>query len=244
VVDNKTTSTVAGPFRKNPIARTIGIIISPRSTFNDIVKTPTWLFPFLLVTVVGVLWAYLKSDLIAQGQVDFMSKINIPSLPENQIQMMTEKSGNKWIWITPLYGTPFAFLGMTLLYWFSGNVVFGGKATFKMIFSIVSWSWVVSIIGWSVSCSIQLLRWDYTPPLSLAFLVPRESFQISFLYFLLSQIDLVYLWVVFIAGIGVSAVYKFSIMKGVSITVFWCIIYILMMATFDMLPFLLFGANK
>lgn len=241
MTDNTATSPPTEKSRMSIIARIIGVIISPKSTFEDIAKAPTWLVPFMLVTLVAVLLAYLKGDLIAQGQIEFMNKINLSIFTEDQVHEMAEKT-RKWGWITPFYGHPFAVFCMTLLYWFSGSILFHGKAKFKMIFSVVSWSWVVSIVGWSISVSIQLWRWDYTPPLSLAFLVPRD--QITFLYFVLSQIDLVYLWVIVVAGIGLAAVYKFSTTKGVSITVIWCIIYILVMSAYDMLPFLYFGPTK
>lgn len=82
------------------ISRIIGVITSPRPTFDDIVQRPTWLVPFVLVVALGVLNSYLLIDLIAKAQVEQMSQN--PNVTEQQIEMTTN--------ITKSYGWMFAIV--------------------------------------------------------------------------------------------------------------------------------------
>ncbi|MCA9743747.1 MAG: YIP1 family protein [Deferribacteres bacterium] len=204
------------------ISRIIGVITSPRPTFDDIVQRPTWLVPFVLVVALGVLNSYLLIDLIAKAQVEQMSQN--PNVTEQQIEMTTNIT-KSYGWMFAIVTTPLFYVIVGAVLLFTGNVILGGESRFKVLFSVTCWSGVISIITSAITVPIMLSRGAIESPTSLAFLAPSDD-KTSFLYSLLSSLDLLTIWYVAVMGIGVAAAYKFTNQKGITVTATWWIILI------------------
>src|SRR5215475_8423380 len=61
-----TTPVAAGvpeaPGRINHLGRILGVFFSPKPTFEDIVRRPTWVLPVVLMTVLGLLTAFFLNQ--------------------------------------------------------------------------------------------------------------------------------------------------------------------------------------
>jgi hypothetical protein len=206
----------------DPFARIIGIITSPRQTFEDIVKNPNWVLPFILVIAVGVLSSYFLKDLIIDLQLEQMSKN--PNVTEQQLEIT--ESMMQYSWVFALIFVPIFYVIAAAVLLFTGNVILGGESKFKTIFSVTCWSGIVSIVTSAISVPLMLSRGEMVSPTSLAFLAPSDD-KTTFLYSFLSSIDLLTIWYVAVMGIGVAAAYKFTNQKGIMVTGIWWLIIVL-----------------
>ncbi|MFQ5627816.1 MAG: Yip1 family protein [bacterium] len=206
----------------SPISRIIGVITSPRQTFEDIVKNPNWVLPFVLVIAVGVLSSFLLRDLIIDMQLEQMSKN--PNVTEQQIEMT--ESMMQYSWVFALIFVPIFYVLAAAVLFFTGNVILGGESKFKTIFSVTCWSGIVSIVTSAISVPLMLSRGEMVSPTSLVFFAPSDD-KTTFLYSLFSSIDLLTIWYVVVMGIGVAAAYKFTNQKGIMVTVVWWLIIVL-----------------
>jgi hypothetical protein len=121
--------------------------------------------------------------------------------------------------LAPLIFMPIMYLLFAGVFMFVGNVILGGETKFKIPFSVVCWSGIVTLLSSIVNVPLMLSRGNMASPTSLAFLGGEDKG--SPIYFLLSQLDLFYFWWLAVLGIGFAAVYKFANQKGI-ITVFAC----------------------
>jgi len=221
---------------KSPIELAIDIFMSPRTAFEHIVQKPTWVVPIVLVIVVGCIWAVLTAPLMMDFQYEMMSSIE--KFPAAQLEEMANNENN-YAWVTPIIATPIIFLIITGVYLLTGNFIFGGQATFKQVWSVVCWSWVINIVGSSIMFGSMLGLGEFGSATSLAFIFGIEKYSLAF--FIFNQIDLLVLWQVAVAGIGLSVLYNFSQVKGISITIFWWLLFVISMAGLSRLPFIMMG---
>ena len=208
----------------SPISRMIGIITSPRATFEDIVQRPTWLLPFLLLIIASVATAYLILDLVVAAQVEQMSKN--PQITQEQIEVITGGTEKYW-WVVALISPIIMYIlipAVVLL--FTGNVILGGESKFKTVFAVTCWSHITSVLASIIFVPLVRLKGALESPTSLAFLSPSDD-KTSFLYVLFSSLDLLRIWPVVVLGIGIAAAYKFTNQKGITVTVVLWLIYIL-----------------
>src|SRR5262244_2311197 len=59
------TTPVGGPDASGPVnhfGRLMGVFFSPKATFQDIAARPSWLVPVLLMTVLGVVTAFVMNQ--------------------------------------------------------------------------------------------------------------------------------------------------------------------------------------
>ena len=219
---------------RNILARIVGVILSPKEAMQDIARHPTWLIPLLLLVLTGVLSGYFLQDLIWQQAMEQIQ--NNPKLSPDQIQQSlatAEKITKIGAIAGPLIFVPLLYLLFAGVLLFTGNILLGGEARFKTIFSVVCWSGMVSIVGSLITIPIMLSRGAMVSATSLTFLAPEAEMQ-SVTYFLLSQFDLFYLWWLAVMGVGLAAAYKFTIQKGIVIVFSWWVVYLLIASAIKM----------
>jgi hypothetical protein len=170
----------------------------------------------VILVIASGISGYLLQDLIVDQALEEMARDG----KMTQAQMdATVPWIEKSALFAPLIFTPIVFLLVAGVFMFVGNVVMGGETKFKIPFSVVCWSGIVTLLSTLVNLPLMLSRSDMTSPTSLAFLGGEDKG--SPIFFLLSQLDLFYLWWLVIMGIGFAATYKFTNQKGI-VTVFAC----------------------
>lgn len=210
------------------IDRIVGVFTSPRATMENIVAFPTWLPPLILIAVVSAVAAFSLKDVIIDTQLEKMQ--SDPNMTAEQLEKITpvlEKSVPITTVAMGLLGTPLFYAIAAGVLLFVGNFILGGSASFKTLFSVISWSGLINVIGAAVNTPVMISRGVMEGAASLAVLMPPDESK-SLLYFFLTQIDLFMIWWLLVVGFGFAAAYKFTTKKSMTtVFVLWGIILVI-----------------
>lgn len=205
------------------IQRLIGVLTSPRATFDDIAKRPTWIFPMILLIVVGATSGYFLQDIVWDNAVEQIQQKN-PGMDPSALgtaETITRIS----TWAAPIVTTPLFYLVIAGLFLFTGNILLGGDGRFKQAFAAVSWSGIVTIVSSIINIPVMVSKGELNSATNLTFLAPSAEKE-SLIFFILSQFDLFLVWWVVVMGIGLAAIYKFTSQKGITVVAIWWVIYL------------------
>ena len=131
----------------------IGVLLSPKTTFEAVVAAPQWLAMLLIVTVAS---AALAGGFYATsvGQRAYIEKSGQASAllgreANDQQQRMAERIAHYMpyvVGIGTLIGAPLVSLAIAGLVFLVGSAV-GGLVKFKQVFAVVVYANVVSLVG-------------------------------------------------------------------------------------------------
>jgi len=221
-----------------------GIFISPRETFESLDRKPTWLVPFIIIAVMTLGMTLLTRDI---GVQDMMAKFQASELPQEQIDKIAAQSQGvgKYIQMVLIPVATLAiwaiFAGILL---FCGNTLLGGSAKFKKLFSMMSWSSLVSCLAIIVNTAIILSKGTtqgVTTSLAVLLPVPGLSDKPSIFYRLLSKFDLFTIWSLVLWTIGLSVIYKFTVKKSAGLVIALWAVWIVISIAFGSLFGPMFG---
>jgi hypothetical protein len=200
------------------ISRIIGVITSPRATFQNIVAAPRPVgVLFIVATVIGI--GSLAPQLTEKGrqasvemQTKVIERMGQPVTPEMQARI-EEGSRSPVRKVVSLVGTyiviPIFALIFAGIYWAAFNTIMGGTASFKQVLAIVTHSQVIGALGMLAALPIMMSTGKMTMagPFNLGALVPMLE-EGSTLVSFLSSISVFSLWAFFVTGIGLGVLYK------------------------------------
>ena len=212
----------------NIMQRMIGIFTGPAQVFKYLKDKPDFLIPLLLAILIGMSSGFLFYDIAINDQIaNIEQNDRIPDDQKGQIldRMEGSKTGPMRL-ISPLVIGPLGiflfYVLITLIFWFIGNVLLGGKAKFKQVFSILSYSYLIIIIMETIVklpliLSKQTLKIDMSPGVLI------DTAGISeILSRFVGSFDIFHIWFLVVFGIGFSIIYGFSKLKGlVSVFIAW-----------------------
>jgi hypothetical protein len=203
---------------KSLVARFVGIITSPRETFEAVAAHPSWL---LMATVVVVLTAaptlwFQMTEVGRQAMLDESVRqmqafgMNVSDQVYDAMRKsMMEPSLLRTVW------SVVAIVVMSGLMWalIAGlatgiiGVLMSGSGTFKQAFTAVVHSSVISVIGVLVITPLNYFRESMTSATNLGVLMPFLP-DGSFLARLFGMMDLFRLWWLAVLAIGFGVVFK------------------------------------
>jgi len=203
----------------------VSIIDRPAVTMSYVGKKPgwAWVAPAFLVlvglAVFSVVTAPLASEL-AQRQVQQQMASVPPQQAEQMANQIERFTSPTWVAGFSIVGGLITLAVMWLVWagvlYFLGLVA-GGEASFAQSFALLAWSW----IPYSVRHLTQAAYIAYSGQLilnqGLSFLVAtgdQTKDAANWLYGLLSQFDLFYLWHLILVVVGLAAVGRFSKTKA------------------------------
>ncbi len=207
------------------VQRLIGIFTQPGKVFNALRSKPDFIIPLVITILMSIFSGYMVYDVALDDSIQRIEQNE--KFSEQQKDKMIEniESRRLGVWRTvsivafPTVGVVVIVLLVTLIFWFVGNVVLGGKATFKQLLSAYSYSWLIyGVPGTLVSTWLILKYQTLKIPINLAALMP-ESAGGTALYRFLESVDIFTVWFLIVFGIGFATMYRFSRQKGL-ITVF------------------------
>jgi hypothetical protein len=200
----------------SPVARIIGVFFSPKSTFEDIVRKPSWMLPILLTTILSILVSVAINQRI--NWREFMSQ-QIEKSPR-AAQMSAEQKqqqiegGAKF---TPPFTYAIGVLGpmvitliITLVMWGAYSLFGGASTNFTTAFSITAHAFLTGLVSSPLFILILYLKPYGTADLdnpvaaNLAAFLPDESAK--WLVALCKSIDLFTFWTLILLAIGFTAV--------------------------------------
>jgi hypothetical protein len=200
----------------SPIGRIFGVLFSPKATFEDIARKPSWLLPVLISTILGI-----ASTVVLNQRVDWrdyiMQQIEKSSragnLSTEQKQNQAEMSAKVTVYIVYLAGAIgsvcFAVVVgavMMLAY----NLFAGAGASFSQSFAIAAHTLVVGTVSTPIFLLVLLLRSkgtiDPENPVAtnIAAFLPEDSAK--WLLTLCKSIDTFTIWMLVLLAIGFAAI--------------------------------------
>jgi hypothetical protein len=202
---------------KGLIARAIGIITSPKATFEDVVRSPRPLgILFVCSVIIGI--AQSVPQFTERGrqaaldmQVQQVERFTGQTISDQQYRAM-ERQMRVGTYIGPIFVLIFMTiwsLVQTAILWAIFNAMLGGTATFKQVLAVVTHSTVIGALGIVVAAPIMLYQGTMSMggPFNLGVLVPMLD-EGSFLARFLGVINVFTIWGLIVLAIGLGVLYR------------------------------------
>jgi hypothetical protein len=196
-----------------------GVFFEPQATFEEVDRRPNWLLPLLAMIIISIAAASLVVNTIGlenivRGQIEANSRVQ--QMPPEQREQIVEQAVNSpltsvMMYVGPILGPIIIVLVVAGLLMLASTLT-GGQATFKKVFSVNSHVFFFSYVVASVLSVVVVLlspdpaEIDIQNPVAtnLGFLVART--ESPALYSLLSSIDLVSFYTIYLLGLGLAVV--------------------------------------
>ncbi len=217
----------------NHFGRMLDVLFSPKQTFEDIARRPSWLAPMALFCILGLGFAWVMNQRVDWGsfirqQAEKSSRF--AQLSEQQKQRALEpqtKYAPMFAYAIGLLGSPILVLVMAGVYLGAFNLFAGAGLRFGQSFGITTHALMPSVIASVLGMVTMLLksRGDVDPERLLASnvaaLLPGDvpRWQVS----LGSSLDIFWIWVLVLAGAGFAAANPKKISAGKGIAVVFAI---------------------
>ncbi len=214
----------------NFIERIIGIFTKPTHVFEYLRLKPDFLTPIIVTMIISLITSFLVYDIAINEQiVRYEQNDRIPDEQKERIieGIEASKSGPRRIIYTtvfPILGVLVIFLVVSAIFLFIGNVLLGGKASFKKVLSVYGYSYLIvvllgTIVKLPLMLSKQTMKIDLSPAVFLG-----GSAEGTALQRFISSFDIFNIWFLIVFGLGMAIIYRFSQLKGVvSVLIAWLI---------------------
>lgn len=199
------------------LQRAIGVVTSPRATFESIVAHPR---PFGILFLVAIAIG-LASGLpqmtesgrqaVLDAQIRSTEQWTGQPASAEQIARMEQFSryNGPIAIVSSFIFLPVVSLLLTAIYWALFNAILGGTASFKQVLAVVTHSQVISALGAIIGVPIQIMQGTMSMggPFNLGALAPMLE-EGSALASFLGAISVFSLWGVFVTAIGLAVLYR------------------------------------
>jgi hypothetical protein len=221
--------------------RLIDTFIAPSKTITDILRDQSWWLPFLLGIVVsyGYMFVVQKQvgwDTVAQNTLNQDPKAqerlaNASPEAKAQAQTFTLAIIKYSFFASPLLALLFAAI-FSLVLWATINLFFGGHATFGRVFAVWMYGTLPLLIK-SILAVITLFAgldkesFNLSNPVgtNIGYFLPIDSAK--WLTTLATSLDMIWIWTLILAGIGLAIVAKVKRGSGLSAVFGWWLLILL-----------------
>ena len=201
----------------SPVGRIIGMFFSPKPTFEDIVRRPSWIAPVALILVLSLVGVVsLNSHFDWRGYISqqIEKSPRASSLSADQKQQQIEGGAKFAPIMAYAFGIPVPILMLlvvALVYWGAYNLMAGAGANFAQSFAIIAHAWVpISVTGSIIFLLVLFIKpvgsFDLDNPVAtnLAVILPEDASK--WLQGLCKNVDLFEIWKLLLIGMGFAAV--------------------------------------
>ncbi|NOZ62730.1 MAG: YIP1 family protein [Calditrichaeota bacterium] len=201
----------------NFFEKLINVFFAPRKTMESIDRKPLWVLPFIVVLVLITLFTALTINISLQEQLPKQrAAMEEKGMSTDQIDNAMEighKVGKIIGPISALIVSGIFTALMALIIWFVGNIVLGGLAPFKKVFTVYVYSTFISILGMFIKLPLIFQKKTMDINFSLASFFNPDNIN-KFMYSFLKSIEVFEVWRFFVLAIGFAVVYRFSMKKS------------------------------
>jgi hypothetical protein len=196
------------------VTRLIGVVFSPRDAYTAVAANPRWLGAMVLCGLVYIAaQAIFLSTAVGQNasldqQLSVMKTLGI-TVTDQMVQQMQSRlayapysAAAGIVVFLPLFCAVVAGLLLAVF-----TAILGGGATFRQVYAVVAHSLVIGAIQQVFTFPIMYARGDMASPTKLSVFFPTLD-EMGFATYLLSAIDLFYIWSLINTSIGVAVLYK------------------------------------
>ncbi len=198
------------------LQKVAGVFTSPGNAFASIAQNPTWLLPIIIYIVVNLVFIYFAYDIIIRDtliqQEETMIERGMESAQIEQALTTTENIMKYTIPIFSVIMPMILILIVSAVFLFVVNVVMGGKASFKSLFSVTSYSFLIVCLSALIMLPLVLAKDTMYVSLSLASMLSEEA-RNTFMYQLLLKVDIFWIWWIGVYSIGLACIYKMKTQK-------------------------------
>jgi len=201
----------------SPIGRIVGMFFSPKATFEDIVRKPSWILPTLIILVLATAGVVALNhhfdwhNYVLQQMEKSPQAANLSADQKEQQAATAAKFSPIFAYA---FGIPIPLLMMLLIalvLWGAYNLMAGAGANFPVSWSIVTHAFVpASVVGTILFITVLFLKpigaFDLDNPIATnaAIFLPEDSAK--WLVGLCKNIDILELWKLILLSIGFAAV--------------------------------------
>jgi hypothetical protein len=213
----------------SPFGRVIGVFFSPKSTFEDIVKKPSWMLPVVLLTLLSIGVSFAINQRVnwreySSQQIEKSPRAANMSAEdkERQIEMSAK--------ISPIFTYAFGTLGpilfclvIALILWGSYSLFAGINTNFETAFAVTCHAFLTGLVSSPLFILILYLKppgtVDIQNPVAanLAAFLPEDSAK--WLEALGKNLDLFAIWSLVLLAMGFAAVNPKKLKGGTSYAV-------------------------
>lgn len=203
------------PAGDNVVSRLIGVIFSPRATFERIVALPRW-FGALAIIVAAIAlgqFALLSTESGQQAMIDQQVRRT-----EQWGGTVTDEQYAAFERMAP-YGRYFAVTAVAIFvpvvtFAVSGvllgvfNALLGGNASYKQVLAVNTHSGATNLIGLLFTLPLNYLRESMSSPTNLGVFAQAFLDDTNIVARFLGTIDVFIIWAVLVNAIGLAVLYK------------------------------------
>jgi Yip1-like protein len=216
----------------SPIGRIIGAFFSPKVTFEDIARKPSWAAPIILLTLIGLsmnIFLANKADWRSFAEEQLMSSPRGQQIPPDQKDLAIQRSakGNQYFcYARGLTGTVCLGLFLAVVYWGAYALIGGARLTFGKSFAVIAYAMLPGGIRELLGIPILILKDPSTlgNPYNFVGSNPGAYMSMSdpkWLSALASSFDVFVFWSLFLTVLGFHCMdpKKVSMSKSVGIVI-------------------------
>jgi hypothetical protein len=212
-VTETTATAPAAPGMSLP-GRLIGILMSPRAAYADVVARPRVLGALAVVILISsvAVYTFMSTEVGKQAGLDMQVRQMESfgrTMSDVQYQRMEQMAGyakyfgaGAQVVTLPLMALVIAGIAFAVF-----NAVLGGDATFKQVYAIVAHSGVIIAVQQLFTLPLDYVRETLSSPTNLAVFLPFLD-ENSFPARLLGSIDLFVIWWSISLAIGLGVLYR------------------------------------
>lgn len=211
------TTVAAGsnPAPMNVFARFVGVLTSPRETFESVAAHPKWFGMLLLTSVVIGIFASLPLS-TPEGKQAYVDQ-SVKAVERFGVEVNDkmyeglQKSAERAIITTAismLVFIPLMTLVVSGVFFAIFNAVLGGTARFKQLFAVVVHTGVVSAVGAAFTGLLNYLQGGMESSVANLGAVLRMLPEGSFVANFAGMIDVFRIWGVIVTAIGLAVLYR------------------------------------
>jgi hypothetical protein len=210
------------------LGRIIGVFFSPKATFEDVARRPTWAIPVVLMTILGIGVAFVMNQKVdwrdvASKRIEESSRAaNLTAEQKEQQIAMSAKISPAAAYafgaLGPIFGVVIVAAVMLLAY----NLIGGADAKFSVSMGIISHAFVVTILSTLFFILILYLKAPGTVDLenpvatNVGAFLPESTPKA--LMSLGKSIDIFSIWMLLLISLGFTAVNPKKL-KGKSLSI-------------------------
>lgn len=198
------------------VQKIVGIFTAPAKAFASIDLSPSWIIPLTLILAVNLVFVYFANDIILEEtlvqQEEAMMERGMDAEQIDAVLTQVESWTPISVWVLSIIGPPIILAIVSGVFLFVGNVILGGKTSFKKVLSVTAWSWLIFSLAGLVMLPLVLSQETMQISFSLATFMSEES-KNTFLYLFLQKIEVFTIWWIAVYSIGLGVIYKTKTQK-------------------------------
>jgi tryptophan-rich sensory protein len=222
------------------LQRIWGTLFEPSRTFTWLAQKPTWILPVVILMVIVLVTSVVSRPLQIQEQVLRIEENDqLTDQQKEQYTEMVHQRTEQPVWkilgyVFPIVGVFIFVLLLSAIWYFGANVLLGGNAPFKKMFSLYSHTTLTAIPATIVKVPLMLAKGSLRVQTSLAALMPAGQ-EDSVIFKLLAKTDIFSIWQHVLLAIGLTVIYKFDMKKAAGLVIAFYCLWIVVSVAFSVL---------